>query len=155
MTNISEIIELLSKLLWHFVIGKRVPKFHRNPRYKGPGHSPGIRDAIIRTTKTHFCAAMRSERVLVSSSDIACLAWISLCSELWRLSSSILSSFCERRLRQFLSVIVEPPPTPPPTPECFRNSSSSVIFVARAWDKLKDFVLLLLLRVNAHNYRSL
>ena len=52
---------------------------------------------------TYFCAAMSSDLVLLSSSLIACFAWISDCKLLCKFNSSIFSSFWLRRLRQFLS----------------------------------------------------
>lgn len=49
---------------------------------------------------TYFWAAIRSDLVLVSSSLMDCLAWISDCKLLCRFNSSILSSFWLRRFLQ-------------------------------------------------------
>lgn len=51
----------------------------------------------------YFCAARRASLVLLRSSLIACFAWISLCNELCKFKSSILSNFCDLLFRQFLS----------------------------------------------------
>ena len=70
--------------------------------------------------------ASSSDLTLLSSSLIACFAWISDWRLDWRLSSSIFSSFCDRRFFQFFSGGVVDMPL------CFRYSNSSVIFEARA-----------------------
>ena len=73
---------------------------------------------------SYILDASNSALTLLSSSLMACLAWISDCKLDWRLSNSIFSSFCDRRFFQFFS--------DGDVPLCFKYSSSSVIFEARA-----------------------